>query len=686
MIFRRFKQENACCPEVARRDRRVRRVRPRLESLEGRSLLTSTFGAAVAISDASPITVTATAVDAAGSRYVTGWFQGTANFTAGNGSNIIVGRGGRDAFVAKYSASGNLIWNTFAASTADDEGTGIALDGQGNVYVTGYISGTAAFKSGSFFDPAVTPTINVTGQPGGDTFLWKLTADKGFNVFAEAALGSSNRGLAIAADAAGNAFLTGRFSGPAIFGNTAPISAGGTNDVFVARAAPDGRFLWARSFAGSAGSTSQGNGIALDSADNVYTTGSFTGTSSLGGSTPISAAGGNSSLYVSQLRSDGSFGYARAYQATGLIQGQSIGVDSAGRAVVAGQYQGTATFGGTTLANHPGPVGVFVAKFDGTGSPVYADDLTINNAVSDLGKVGLAVDPTGTAFVVGTFSGSVFIAGIPLQSRGTQEAIIVRVSNDGVITDATQAGGANGAAAALAVASNGAGGIVVAGTYTGTPTIGSTTLPAPTGASSLFLVNYNSKPATFIPIPGDYYGEGRASLAIYSPRNGIFEYARADGSDPRVVVFGGADPSFIPIPGDYFGEGKTSLAIYSPKNGLFEYAHSDGSDPRVVAFGGSDPSFIPIPGDYFGEGKTSLAIYSPKNGIFEYARPDGTNSQVIAFGGADASFIPIPGDYNRIRRTNLAIYSPKNGIFIFANPDGTNPRAIAFGGNDPNYN
>ena len=46
-----------------------------------------------------------------------------------------------DAFVAKFDASGNLVWNTFLGGASADHGSGIALDSSGNVCVTGYSNG-----------------------------------------------------------------------------------------------------------------------------------------------------------------------------------------------------------------------------------------------------------------------------------------------------------------------------------------------------------------------------------------------------------------------------------------------------------------------------------------------------------------------------------------------------------------
>ena len=81
------------------------------------------------------------AVDASGNVYVTGSYNGTATF----GTTTKTSAGGYDIFVAKYNSSGTLQWVQSAGGTSYDYGRGIAVDASGNVYVTGYYEGTATF-------------------------------------------------------------------------------------------------------------------------------------------------------------------------------------------------------------------------------------------------------------------------------------------------------------------------------------------------------------------------------------------------------------------------------------------------------------------------------------------------------------------------------------------------------------
>jgi len=76
-----------------------------------------------------------------GNIIVTGNFRGTATF----GNTILSSAGSDDIFVAKYDGDSNFLWVKQAGGTSFDRGREIALDGSGNIVVTGDFGGTATF-------------------------------------------------------------------------------------------------------------------------------------------------------------------------------------------------------------------------------------------------------------------------------------------------------------------------------------------------------------------------------------------------------------------------------------------------------------------------------------------------------------------------------------------------------------
>jgi hypothetical protein len=108
-------------------------------------------------------------VDGAGSVYLTGAFSGTTDFNPGTGTFNLTSAGGTDAFVLKLDTNGAFQWAVRAGTAGDDTGTGIAVNGFGEVYVTGRIAaGTVDFDPAN---PYLDSRDLLTG-PGG--FLWQI--------------------------------------------------------------------------------------------------------------------------------------------------------------------------------------------------------------------------------------------------------------------------------------------------------------------------------------------------------------------------------------------------------------------------------------------------------------------------------------------------------------------------------
>ncbi len=110
------------------------------------------------------------AVDGSGNVYVVGNFEGTANFNtpSASGSNQLVSAGFSDIFIAKYNTSGALQWLRRGGGTSFDDGYGIAVDGNGNVYVVGTFNGTANFNT-----PSASGSNQLVSAGGSDIFIAK---------------------------------------------------------------------------------------------------------------------------------------------------------------------------------------------------------------------------------------------------------------------------------------------------------------------------------------------------------------------------------------------------------------------------------------------------------------------------------------------------------------------------------
>ena len=112
-------------------------------------------------------------LDGSGNVYTTGYFNGTADFDPGGGVTNLTSAGLEDIFVTKLDSAGTFVWAKQLGGTSGDQSNGIAVDGSGNVFTTGYFRGTADF------DPSGGVT-NLTSAGFEDIFVSKLDSAGNF--------------------------------------------------------------------------------------------------------------------------------------------------------------------------------------------------------------------------------------------------------------------------------------------------------------------------------------------------------------------------------------------------------------------------------------------------------------------------------------------------------------------------
>jgi len=212
---------------------------------------------------------TGIAVDSAGNVYVTGLTGSPSNskhFPTKNPLQPYFGGGAYDAFVAELNPSGSaLVYSTYLGGSGDEYGFGIAVDSAGNAYVTGYTTST------NF--PTMHPLQPANGGSY-DAFVAKINPSGSALVYSTYLGGSDyDKGLGIAADSAGNAYVIGyTFSTDFPTKNPLQPANGGSNDAFVAKFNPSGSALVYSTYLGGGG-YDYGQSITVDSTGSAYVTG-----------------------------------------------------------------------------------------------------------------------------------------------------------------------------------------------------------------------------------------------------------------------------------------------------------------------------------------------------------------------------------------------------------------------------
>jgi hypothetical protein len=308
-------------------------------------------------------------VDSNGNSYITGYTNST-NFITTPGVYQTSNDGNNDVFVLKLNSSGtSVLFSTLLGGSAGDFGRSLALDENGNIYLTGL---TQSLN----FDITTGSYQNSNGDGGvyGDAFLTKLNPS-GTNLIYSTYLGGNNHDEAndISIDTNGNAYLIGTTMsldfdlGP----NPYQSSIEGTQDVFVTKVNSTGNSIIYSTYLGGAG-IETGYGIVIDQNNNAYLVGTTTSSDfDITASCYQSNYEGSTDLFITKLNHLGTgLIYSTYLGGSGNDTGFGIFLDNNNNAVVVGSTSSsnfdTTPNGFQTI--YDGSQDAFVSMLNSTGS------------------------------------------------------------------------------------------------------------------------------------------------------------------------------------------------------------------------------------------------------------------------------------------------------------------------------
>lgn len=337
--------------------------------------------------------VTGVALDSEGNIYVSGHFDEFINL----GGADLVHLGSGDVFVASYTATGEHRWSRSGGGPSWDSPNAIAFDesvAPPRVHVAGSFQGTATFDD----------STTLTSQNGSsDIFIVSFDAGDGSHIGSRSWGGPGrDEAKGLTADSTGSIYVTGLFSGERIDfgGRDFNLSSAGDTDIFVAsypwNYAMGADARWAIRF-GSTG-PDEGRGIALDGSTNVLVSGSFSGSLSIAGH-PLDGPG----EFIASFSSTRLVRWARKI-GDGDIYAEAIAADPGGNIYVAGNFSGSANFGGAVLESMGDHADVFLASYSGGHDAGGTHRWSRRAGGSDYDEaLGIAVDHNGSVYSTGTF-------------------------------------------------------------------------------------------------------------------------------------------------------------------------------------------------------------------------------------------------------------------------------------------
>ncbi len=330
----------------------------------------------------------------------------------------IAGHGGTDALVVAFDAGGALRWY---ARWGDDQGQhaeSVAFDADGNAVVAGMFQGSIDFGDGAI----------ASSDSGLDAFVTKLSPDGQVLWTRVLSGGSDEAPRSVAIDADGRIAVVGYFRASLYAGDDSHSAAGG-DDAFVVMLDADGEVSWSRRFGD--GASQQAHAVAFDHEGNLVVAGGFAGSVDFGAG-PVDADAARA-IFVLALDAAGDHRWSRRIGGHSNQDAYDLAIDSLGRIIVSGYYEGTFPYAGKSLAE--GGVAepnLLLLKMTGAGEPLWARGIRVhgNQDADSAWRAArhVAVDPDDALLWSGYIEGPVDFGFGEKDGEGGTDPFLVKLA------------------------------------------------------------------------------------------------------------------------------------------------------------------------------------------------------------------------------------------------------------------
>lgn len=378
--------------------------------------------------------------------------------------------------VARLAAQ-NWQWARKVAGGQTEYCDEVCTDAWGNAIITG------GFVSSSL----TVGSYTLTNSGGWDMFVSKYDSS-GNVIWAKGAVSSGNDyGYGVAVDIDGNILVSGYFSSPTITFGSYTLTNAGLTDIFVVKYDTAGNVVWAKGIGGVGEENSYG--VVVNTIGNVFITGYFRGASVSFGNTTLTNQGGND-IYIAMLDASGNHVWAKGIGNVADEEGHGITSDANGNTFITGYFRSSSITIGSFVLNNAGGDDYFIAKYDLSGTEVWAKSGGGSNNES---SHDIASDVSGNVFVTGGYrSSSMTIGGYTLVNNGTQtDVFTVKYDVGGAVLWAKAHGTVN-SDAGFSVNADLYGNAYISGYYSNAPiTFGGFTL-SNTGSIDFFVTKFDA--------------------------------------------------------------------------------------------------------------------------------------------------------------------------------------------------
>ena len=192
--------------------------------------------------------------------------------------------------------------------------------------------------------------------------------------------------------------------------------------------------------------------------------------------------------------------------------------------------------------------------------------------------------------------------------------------------------------------------------------------------------DYGAPQAGWIPLSGDWNGDGTVTIGLFDPNASIFYLTDDDasGAANHMVFYGAPGANWMPLVGDWNGDGVDTVGLFDPQTSLFHLRNSNTSGVADLTFGYGAPGagWTPVAGDWNGDGVDSIGLYDNTRSLFMLRNLNSTGvaEANVAYGAPNARLAPLAGDWNNDGVDSIGLYDATASQFLLRN---TNTSGVA---------
>lgn len=346
----------------------------------------------------------AIAIDSEENIYIAGYFSGIMVL----GEFTLYDTASSDIFVLKLDSLGEVMWAVRGGSYEFEAAYAIAVDETGNILISGDFNDATQIGD-TYLQSPNTLNIFVAKLNAAGNWLWARQATSSIGI----------QCATISSSPAGDAYISGRFSGSGSFGSFITSNYNGYR-TFVAKLDTNGNWQYISDII-SQNSINAGTSLKADQYGNCYVCGTFNMGIIIGPNALNSA--GSSDIYVAKLDPYGQWLWGTRAGGTNVDGAYGLAIQDQNEVVLAGNFSGIASFGSIDLSTN-GTTGVFTARVSAEGTWLWAKQAV---ATSNVNCNTIALSPSSEILIAGSYSGSMLFGNIELPLASMWDIFIAKL-------------------------------------------------------------------------------------------------------------------------------------------------------------------------------------------------------------------------------------------------------------------